>query len=93
MISLGAWIAGTRIFAETTSDPINFVQYGVLGLVVLSFIMGWIVPKPAHEALRKDLERKEAQLDALIKTYEDKVIPVLTEVNSKIVDLAHPRGG
>lgn len=73
-------------------DPALFAQYGVLGLIVLAFIIGWIVPKPSHEALRKDLEKRDEQLREMVKVYEEKVIPVLTEVNNKLVDLARQQG-
>lgn len=37
-------------------DPgiIGWIQYGVLGLVVVGFIMGWIVPGPIH---KREIER------------------------------------
>lgn len=74
------------------SQIVELAQYGVLGLVVLGFIFGWIVPKPTHDAVRRDLEKREAQLDALVATYEKEIIPVLSAVNEKILDLA-AKGG
>jgi hypothetical protein len=81
-----AWVLAAEA-SGNGSQILDFAQYGVLGLLVLSFIFGWIVPKPTHDALRQDLERREAQLDALIATYEKEIIPVLTEVNAKLFEL------
>jgi hypothetical protein len=46
-----------------------FSQYGPLGLIVLAFIMGWIVPGPV--AKKQDDEIKRLQ-----RLFEEKVIPM-----------------
>lgn len=89
---MGADLVAVAIAAEGSGQIVDFAQYGVLGLIVLAFIMGWIVPKPSHDALRADLDRREAQLQALISTYEKEVIPVLTEVNAKLLAMAADGG-
>lgn len=66
----------------------EFFQYGALGGVVVAFLLGWIWPKPAVDRLISDLERKEAQLDALVETYEARVIPVLVEANDRLGRMA-----
>lgn len=73
--------------APTTSDGgiFEYVQYGVLGLIVIGFLLGLIWAKPAVDRLIKDKEAAEAQRDALIKTYEEQVIPLLREVDQKVV--------
>lgn len=84
----GELVGAFTAAAEGSGQLVDFAQYGVLGLIVLAFIMGWIIPKPSHDALRADLDRREAQLQALISTYEKEVIPVLTEVNAKLLAMA-----
>lgn len=70
-----AHVAVTRA-AETASasgDSIsNFLQYGVLGLVVIGFITGWIVPGPQAKALAAE----NARLSALI---EGKLFPMFEQ--------------
>lgn len=59
--------------AEATSaaDPIGpLLQYGVLGVVVIGFITGWIVPGPQAKALAAENTR----LSGLI---EGKLFPML----------------
>lgn len=79
-----AWFAQTP---STSTDPIlDFVQYGVLGLVIIALLVGWLWAKPAVLQIIKDKERAderadraESQRDELLKQYEEKVLPVLTE--------------
>lgn len=71
-------------FAQTAppsgTDPIlTFAQYGVIGLVLVALLLGWLWAKPAVQQLIKDKERAEAQRDELLKQYEEKVLPVVTE--------------
>lgn len=59
-------------FAEAASavDPLTpLLQYGVLGLVVLGFATGWIVPGPTAKAYAAE----NARLSALI---EGKLLPM-----------------
>jgi hypothetical protein len=52
----------------STGSVGDFVQYGVLGLVVIGFLTGWIVPGPTAKQLLSENQR----LSALV----EKVIPV-----------------
>lgn len=59
--------------AAGTAEPIaSLLQYGVLGLVVVGFITGWIVPGPTAKALAVE----NARLSALI---EGKLFPMLEQ--------------
>lgn len=60
----------------------DFVQYGVLGLVIVSLLLGWLWAKPAVDQLRKDYERVLQQRDDLFRVMEDKVVPALFESNA-----------
>lgn len=71
------WLAQTPTGA---SDPIlTLVQYGALGLVVVALLVGWLWARPAVQQLIKDKERAEDQRDELLKQYEEKVLPVVSE--------------
>lgn len=59
----------------TALDPL--VQYGVLGLVVLALILGWLVPKWAYDAKEEENKRLRAENAELRQVYETKVIPAL----------------
>lgn len=48
-----------------TSDPLtNLIQYGVLGMVVLGFITGWIVPGPQAKQLIEENKRLNALIES-----------------------------
>jgi hypothetical protein len=56
-----------------STPPIgDLLQYGALGLVVLGFVTGWIVPGPTAKALATE----NARLSALI---DGKVFPILEQ--------------
>lgn len=50
--------------AVSTSDPVEgLLQYGVLGLVVIGFATGWIVPGPQAKALAAENARLSAVIE------------------------------
>lgn len=76
MISLAA--------ADPLGDISTFVNFGVLGLVVLSLVTGWLWTKPSVDRLEKERDRllaeKEhlaAQRDAMAQVLQDKLLPVV----------------
>lgn len=71
--------------ASSGQGIFEFIQYGVLGLVVVGLLLGWIWAKPAVQRLIEDKEKAENQRDTLIQTYETQVIPLLRDVDQKIV--------
>jgi hypothetical protein len=61
------------IEAAGATDPIaGYLQYGVLGLVVVGFMTGWIAPGPQVKALAAENTR----LSTLI---EGQLFPILTQ--------------
>jgi hypothetical protein len=86
-------ISATLDPGGVTIDPIqSLTQYGPLGLIVLGFITGWIVPGPAVKA-------KDAEIKRLQALFEDQVVPMTqtyattmaqtTEVLKEITPILH----
>ena len=72
----------TVLFAQADSgSPLEFVQYGVLGLVIVALLLGWLWAKPGVDELRTRAERAEAQRDALMDTMQKEVLPVLAQTS------------
>lgn len=66
------------------SDVTTWVNFGVLGLVVLSLITGWLWTKPSVDKLQeekdravKERERSDAQRDAMAQVLQDRLLPVV----------------
>jgi len=58
---------------------LEFLNYGVLGVVVLGFLFGWIVPKPTHDREVARGDKAEIERDKLILVMQEKVIPALMD--------------
>lgn len=67
----------------------DWVQYGVLGGVVVSMLLGWMTPKPATHRLEVDKRRAEDRRDALVDSFQRDVIPALVEFN-RVADALLP---
>lgn len=69
------WLLAT----ETTSAPDwqNFAQYGVLGLVVLAFIFGKIVPGYVYERRVTEHYAAMEQNKQLEETIRERILPAL----------------
>lgn len=64
LASIGAlaWVATVE---STAIDPVaNLIQYGVLGIVVIGFIFGWIVPGPTAKQLISENTRLNDMIEA-----------------------------
>lgn len=69
------------------ADPLTWVNFGVLGLVVLGLLTGWIWSKPAAERMTQERDRliqerdrAQAQRDAAADVMQEKLIPVTAEL-------------
>lgn len=84
---MGFWFILAQTSQPTASSTgiFEYIQYGVLGLVVVGFLVGFIWAKPAVDRLIKDKEAAEHQRDQLIETYEKQVIPLLQGVEEKML--------
>lgn len=65
-------------------DITSWVNFGVLGLVVLSLITGWLWTKPSVDRLEKERDRAiaerekaEAQRDAMAQVLQERLLPVV----------------
>lgn len=58
----GAGAGGADLFGSLT-------QYGPLGLIVIGFLTGWIVPGP-------QVKSKDAEIKRLQSLFEDQVVPM-----------------
>lgn len=77
---------------ETTQSPdwTNLAQYGVLGLVVLAFIFGKIVPGYIYERRVAEHEAEKEENRRLEETIKERVIPALvksTDVMVQVLDM------
>lgn len=69
------------VVAQSAGDPdwTDLAQYGVLGLVVLAFIFGKIVPGYIYERRVKEHTSEKEENRRLEATIKDKVIPALVQ--------------
>ena len=86
-----SWDAST-VIAQVTSDPIiEWVQFGVTGLVIIGFLTGHIWPKPAVNKLLEDNALLRTQRDELIKLHQAETIPTLAKTNELLGRLTERR--
>lgn len=75
--------------APPPGEPIAaLIQYGVLGLVLVALLGGWLWTRPSVQQLIKDKERAEAQRDELLRQHEERIVPVLAEFTAAASTLA-----
>lgn len=76
--------------ASNDPDWTNLAQYGVLGLVVLAFIFGKIVPGYIYERRVAEHEAEKQENRRLEETIKERVIPALvksTDVMVQVLDI------
>lgn len=80
--SFAAYV-GLVVVGQTTNDPgsivLQWVQYGVLGGVVICMMFGWLVPKQTLDRVLADKQRAEDQRDALTASMQTTYIPALVD--------------
>lgn len=75
------------VVAATDGTPFDLVQFGVLGIILMLVLFGFLWAKPSVDRIIKDKERAEAQRDAMIETYEEKIIPLLADLNLRLLEI------
>lgn len=71
-------------------DPgaLSFAQFGVLGLVIVAALAGWIWFKPAVDNLLDRLERLEKKLDDREDFIRNILMPAVSESNELLKEVA-----
>lgn len=64
-----------------TIDFTQLLNYGVLGILVLALLFGFVWAKPAVEDLKASKAKAEQQRDEAVKLWQDNVIPLLQDFN------------
>jgi hypothetical protein len=67
-----------------TFNPLDYLQYGALGLVIVALLTGYLWTKPSVERLVEDKKRAEEQRDAIFKTFQEQVIPLMASSTESI---------
>jgi hypothetical protein len=71
--------------APVTSDPLGIIlQYGVLGIVLIMLLTGYLWPKPAVDEIKKQCADDAARHAAEKETWADQILPLL-EANSRLL--------
>jgi hypothetical protein len=67
------------LFLETAAptDPLSFIQYGILGLILVLILTGWLWAKPAVEELQKRHAEER-------KLWEDRILPTMDRLSRNI---------
>lgn len=80
MISATAILAQTEQSSGGATDFVGFLfQFGIPGMVIAALLVGLLWAKPAVDRLIRDKERAEEQRDELLRIYEEKMLPALTD--------------
>lgn len=79
MISAISIIAQADSSGDSTDIVGYLLQYGIPGVVIAAMLIGWLWAKPAVDRLIKDKEKAESQRDDLLRVYEEKMLPALTD--------------
>lgn len=67
---------------STGFNPITLIDYGVLGVVIVAILLGYLWPKPSVERLIEDKQKAEEQRDAANKVLTEQVMPALVEATN-----------
>lgn len=79
----------SHLLAASSSDPVGYLlNFGVLGVIVVLALSGFIWFKPSVDREIKKNDKVEAQRDKLLDVHENTTLPVLKDVNDKLIPLA-----
>lgn len=81
------------LLAQAAGAPgvVEWLQYGVLGLVVVAIILGWLVPGRTYEREVKRADRLEEENERLREHNEQRVVPLLTRAMDLLDQLPSSR--
>jgi hypothetical protein len=69
------------------TDPLLFAQYGILGVVVIGFISGWLWAKPSVDRLQRDLDVAIQRLDERNRFDREVVVPAITSNSDQLEEV------
>lgn len=76
------------IVGDVDPGTLSFAQFGVLGLIIVAALAGWIWFKPAVDNLLNRLERLEKKLDDREDFIRTIVMPAVSESNDLLKEVA-----
>lgn len=65
--------------AGTSVDPLSFIQYGILGIILIMLLTGWLWAKPAVE----DMQKRHAEER---KLWEERILPMMQSIAKSLED-------
>jgi hypothetical protein len=66
------------VIVETAPvDPLSFVQYGILGVILIMLLTGWLWAKPAVEEMQKRHAEER-------KLWEDRILPTMERLSREL---------
>jgi hypothetical protein len=78
--------AHAELLAQQQFDPSAYLNFGVLGLLVVSLLTGWLWTRPSVDRLTEEKQRAiaekdraEAQRDAMAQVLQDRLLPVVSD--------------
>lgn len=84
---------GGLVLSQAAPDgPIQWLNYGVLGLVVVSLLVGWFVPAKVHEREIARADRLEAELARRDAYIAEEVVPALTRATDALSSVSRRDG-
>jgi hypothetical protein len=76
-------LSGTPAAEPVSSDPVlTLINYGVLGIVVVGFVTGWIAPGPQVKQLVRENERLNLLITGTLLPIIEKVTLVMDQTTS-----------
>jgi hypothetical protein len=78
-------ILAARAVLAAEVPGLDILGGSVIGIILLLSLFGYIWFKPSIDRLIADKEKAETQRDALVAVYETQVIPVLSDVQHKVL--------
>lgn len=63
--------------AAPTVDPLSFLQYGILGVILIMLLTGWLWAKPAVEEMQKRHAEER-------KLWEERILPTMDRLSARL---------
>lgn len=82
-----AWLLLLSQQTQATTNGLDgLLNYGVLGVLVVLLVFGFLVPRYVLTQLRNDFDDLSSKYDELRKQIDDKIIPALIEATRALND-------